>query len=117
VRNPSSSYIFVDSETYHDLIRYMNLALPTSIDLETYKSASQRARIGTEAWGASNLFCPACNSPTLDRSRHNTAAIDVATWTYSTSSAMVPTTSADFATSRYTHNNIDNLIIIRYPTG
>jgi type II restriction enzyme len=54
----------------------MDLALPTSIALETYKSASQRARIGTEAWGASNLFCPACNSPTLDRSRHNTAAID-----------------------------------------
>jgi len=35
-----------------------------------------RARIGTEAWGASSLFCPACNSPALDRSRHNTAAID-----------------------------------------
>jgi type II restriction enzyme len=53
----------------------MDLTLPVE-SLENFTSASQRARTGTEAWGASNLFCPACNSPTLDRSRHNTAAID-----------------------------------------
>ncbi len=54
----------------------MDLQLPTTISLERYKSASQRARVGTESWGAANLFCPNCDSPRLDSSPHNTAAID-----------------------------------------
>jgi type II restriction enzyme len=41
-----------------------------------YKSASQRARVGTEAWGAENFFCPACNSPRLQSAPPGTAAID-----------------------------------------
>lgn len=53
----------------------MDLNLPTS-GLERYKSASQRARVGTESWGAENFFCPACQSPNLEASPQGTAAID-----------------------------------------
>jgi type II restriction enzyme len=53
----------------------MNLDLPTT-GLNQYKSASQRARVGTEAWGAENFFCPACNSPRLLSAPPGTAAID-----------------------------------------
>jgi type II restriction enzyme len=53
----------------------VNLYLPTA-GLERYKSASQRARIGTEAWGAANFFCPACESPRLRSAAQGTAAID-----------------------------------------
>ncbi|HYY72639.1 MAG TPA: DpnI domain-containing protein, partial [Candidatus Bathyarchaeia archaeon] len=44
--------------------------------LDRYKSASQRARVGTEAWGAVNFFCPACKSPYLRPAPQGTAAID-----------------------------------------
>jgi type II restriction enzyme len=57
------------------LIRAMNLSLPTT-DLHIYRSASQRARIGTEAWGASNLFCLACDSPRLSERARNCPATD-----------------------------------------
>src|SRR5216684_6064536 len=53
----------------------MNLSLPT-INLEKYKSASQRARVGTESWGSSNFFCSSCESPRLEEVARNTAAID-----------------------------------------
>lgn len=53
----------------------MDLRLPTS-DLDRYKSASQRARVGTESWGASNFFCPVCDSPRLDVAPHGTATLD-----------------------------------------
>ena len=53
----------------------MNLSLPT-INLEKYKSACQRARVGTEAWGSSNFFCSSCESPRLEEVARNTAAID-----------------------------------------
>ena len=53
----------------------MNLHLPTT-GLDRYKSASQRARVGTESWGAENFFCPACESPHLEPSPQGTAAID-----------------------------------------
>src|SRR6267154_1760629 len=53
----------------------MNLRLPT-INLEKYKSASQRARVGTESWGSSNFFCSSCESPRLEQASRNTAAID-----------------------------------------
>ena len=53
----------------------MDLHLPTE-GLADYKSASQRARIGTESWGAENLYCPNCDSPTLKTLPHNTAAFD-----------------------------------------
>ncbi len=41
-----------------------------------YKSGAQRARVVTEAWGESNLYCPNCTSPKLDRLEHNTKTID-----------------------------------------
>ena len=53
----------------------MNLHLPVQ-GLDAYKSASQRARIGTESWGTTNFFCPACKSPSLRQLAHGTAAID-----------------------------------------
>jgi type II restriction enzyme len=53
----------------------VDLHLPTA-GLDRYKSASQRARVGTESWGAANFFCPACESPRLRSSRQGTAAID-----------------------------------------
>jgi type II restriction enzyme len=53
----------------------VNLHLPTA-DLYRYKSASQRARVGTESWGAANFFCPACESPRLRSAPQGTAAID-----------------------------------------
>lgn len=53
----------------------MNLNLPTT-GLQHYKSASQRARVATESWGAANLYCPSCSSSRLKSVPHNTAAID-----------------------------------------
>ncbi len=53
----------------------MDLHLP-SAGLARYKSASQRARVGTESWGASNFFCPACDSPQLDLAPDGTATLD-----------------------------------------
>jgi type II restriction enzyme len=53
----------------------VDLHLPVS-GLDRYKSASQRARVGTESWGAANFFCPACESPRLEPSPQGTAAID-----------------------------------------
>jgi type II restriction enzyme len=51
------------------------LQLPTE-GLDRYKSNSQRARIGTEAWGGLNFFCPVCKSPRLDIAPRNTVAVD-----------------------------------------
>ncbi|MGA2429887.1 MAG: DpnI domain-containing protein [Candidatus Acidiferrum sp.] len=53
----------------------MDLHLPLK-GLANYKSASQRARIGTEAWGAIHFFCPSCNSPRLEPTPKNNAAVD-----------------------------------------
>jgi len=53
----------------------MNLELPTQ-NLARYKSGSQRARVGTESWGAANFFCPVCDSPRLDVAPHGTATLD-----------------------------------------
>jgi type II restriction enzyme len=53
----------------------VHLHLPTE-GLDRYKSASQRARIGTESWGAANFFCPACESPRLNVAPRNTVAVD-----------------------------------------
>ena len=53
----------------------MNFSLPTA-GLAQYKSASQRARVGTEAWGAANFFCPSCESPYLRPLPQGTASVD-----------------------------------------
>ncbi|MGC2529358.1 MAG: DpnI domain-containing protein [Candidatus Acidiferrum sp.] len=44
--------------------------------IDRFKSASQRARVGTESWGALNFFCPVCDSPRLDVAPHGTATLD-----------------------------------------
>jgi type II restriction enzyme len=53
----------------------VDLHLPTA-GLDSYKSASQRARVGTESWGATNFFCPSCDSPRLNIAPRNTVAVD-----------------------------------------
>ncbi len=53
----------------------MDLNLPTA-GLDRYKSASQRARVGTESWATANLFCPCCDSLRLSPLPRNAAAID-----------------------------------------
>ena len=53
----------------------MDLRLPT-INLENYKSGSQRARICTEPWGEANLYCPACDSPKINSLPTGTHAVD-----------------------------------------
>jgi type II restriction enzyme len=54
---------------------HMELNLPRA-GLDSYRSASQRARVATEVWGAANLYCPCCKSNRLNRLEHNTVAID-----------------------------------------
>jgi len=44
----------------------------------TYKSASQRARVVTEAWAEDNLFCPNCTSQKLTRLKNNARVNDFA---------------------------------------
>jgi type II restriction enzyme len=53
----------------------VELDLPKK-NIDLYKSASQRARVGTEAWGAANFFCPICDSPRLDVAPHGTPTLD-----------------------------------------
>jgi type II restriction enzyme len=55
----------------------VDLQLPRS-GLDNYKSASQRARICTESWGATSLYCPACDSRHIDALPSGTHAADFA---------------------------------------
>jgi len=41
-----------------------------------YKSASQKARVITEAWTLANIYCPACASNSLDKTKPGTEAVD-----------------------------------------
>lgn len=43
---------------------------------QSYTSASQQARVVSEAWGRDNLYCPNCQSPFLNPAPNNTAAFD-----------------------------------------
>ncbi|MCP4607162.1 MAG: restriction endonuclease [Planctomycetes bacterium] len=53
----------------------MNLNLPIEA-AERYKSASQKARVMTEAWTSSNMYCPACVCNYLQKTKDNTAVVD-----------------------------------------
>lgn len=53
----------------------MDLQLPFHL-AAGYKSASQRARIVTESWGAENLYCCSCTSDSLRRESANTQVVD-----------------------------------------
>jgi len=53
----------------------MNL-LMNGLLASSYHSGAQRARVVTEAWGAINLYCPNCVSPSLSRLKNNTKASD-----------------------------------------
>ena len=53
----------------------MQVELPTA-GLSDYKNPSQRARIITEAWAGTNLYCASCDSPRIEPVPHNTPVID-----------------------------------------
>ena len=53
----------------------MILNLPKGV-ARGYKSASQRARVLTEAWTLENMYCPACTSRNLDKTKTGTEAVD-----------------------------------------
>lgn len=53
----------------------MNLRLPIEL-ASTYRSTSQKVRVITEGWAASNVYCPACPSNNLVETRNNTEAVD-----------------------------------------
>src|ERR1700761_1411501 len=53
----------------------MQLDLPAE-EIQLYTSASQKARVATEAWGERNLFCPSCPSNRLSPSTANTPCVD-----------------------------------------
>ncbi|MDT5272084.1 MAG: hypothetical protein QOH49_4270 [Acidobacteriota bacterium] len=41
-----------------------------------YRSPAQQARVVSEAWGSANLYCPNCQSPSLNSASNNTPAVD-----------------------------------------
>ena len=53
----------------------MNLNLPIEA-AEGYKSESQKARVVTETWTSSNMYCPACVCNYLHKTKDNTAVVD-----------------------------------------
>ena len=53
----------------------MRLQMPSDA-ARGYKSGAQRVRVVSEAWAASNLYCPGCASPSLSQVPANTEAID-----------------------------------------
>jgi len=53
----------------------MILDLPIEV-AEGYRSASQIARVVTEAWTLANMYCPACASNQLIDTANNTEAVD-----------------------------------------
>ena len=53
----------------------MNLSMPAGL-AAGYNSPAQRARVITEGWAASNLFCPNCPAPELTATPGNTQAVD-----------------------------------------
>jgi type II restriction enzyme len=55
----------------------MNLSMVGDF-ASAYHSASQRARVVTEAWGEKNLYCPNCMSNSLSRLQNNTRVSDFA---------------------------------------
>lgn len=53
----------------------MLLQMPLDLAAD-YRSASQQARVVSEAWGHSNLYCARCDSPKLEPSCNNTQVVD-----------------------------------------
>lgn len=53
----------------------MDLYLPSDI-ADKYKNASQKARIMTESWALTNLYCPVCDFNSINETRTNTKVVD-----------------------------------------
>lgn len=101
----------------------MDLRLPIE-GLERYKSAAQRARVSTEAWGAIHFFCALCESPRLDAAPRNTSAIDytcpkcLATFQLKSQSRILGTRIVDAAYSEMKkailQDRTPNLYVLQY---
>ncbi len=55
----------------------MDLVMPAAL-IKGYKNRAQQARVVTEAWAASNLYCSACDSLSLNELPRNEPAADFA---------------------------------------
>lgn len=53
----------------------MNLSMPAHL-AANYKSPAQQARVVSEEWGSANLYCPNCQSSSLNRAPNNEPAVD-----------------------------------------
>lgn len=53
----------------------MNITMPINL-AAAYTSPSQKARVVTEGWARSNLFCPVCTTDRLTPTPANTRAVD-----------------------------------------
>ena len=43
-----------------------------------YRNPSQRARVLTEAWVGENMYCPACESPRIEKAPEGERVVDFA---------------------------------------
>ena len=101
----------------------MNLRMPIE-GLANYKSASQRARISSEAWGAQHLYCPRCTADRLHQLPGNTPVLDFRCPDCSSGFQLKSGTSefrnrlVDGAYSQMRsailHGNTPNLFLLRY---
>lgn len=101
----------------------MHLQMPTDV-LQGYTSASQRARVSSEAWGERNLYCPSCDSEALERCTANMKSIDFVCrkcqLPYQLKSSAIPVTTrvmdGAYLTMRTTilSGNTPNLLLLHY---
>lgn len=101
----------------------MNLAMDIR-QAEGFKSQAQIARVVSEAWGRTNLYCPACSSDTLIGAPNNTKVFDfscprcVARFQLKSSKRpsehRIADAGYDAMMSAITTNNNPNLFVLRY---
>jgi type II restriction enzyme len=78
-------------------------ALPSEA-LENYESKSQQARVATEAWAFTNLYCPNCDEPRLTQHPANTPAVDF----------QCPNCAADFQLKAQSHGFAGKIVDAAY---
>lgn len=103
----------------------MNLNLFSAVD-KNYKSSSQIVRVVTEEWGAQNLYCPACNSNSVNQASPNMPAIDftcpICRQTYQLKSrrnwSNIKIVDAAYSTmiAAIRNDNTPNLLLLHYST-
>src|SRR5438045_481884 len=101
----------------------MDVQMPFEL-ADEYKSACQRVRVVTEAWGERELFCADCDSGRLRRTPHNTRCVDLfcescrSTFQLKAGRGALPKVIPDgaYATmvSSIRENRAPNLLLLRY---